>query len=552
MTVPVFDAGSIPRVTPRARLSKLSKRLAAMPPVLWYALTVGLVALIVNTWQVGAASIWFDEAYSVQLAKQPVGVILGAPYGWGPEAHMTAYYVLLHNWMRALAHSGIAPSETLLRLPSALAATGAAVTLFLLAWRVTGQRSVIPALAAVAVFLAAPQQIKQAQMVRSYALETLCATLSWYALVLALHAGRRREWTLYALATVALVYAHLFGVLLVIAQGVALVALFLLWRDRYRAPLRAFLLSQMAVIVLCSALLVDAYAHGGNNGFVPPATPAAILPLLVTMFGSPVLLVVYGALGIVALIACVKPTWSRGRLSPIMPSAALFALSWALVPLALAYVATLPGHNAHLFYARYLVVTLPGWCLLAGLGIAALPRASHPLSLRLLITGALMVVVAVSVARTYAGGLELWDVRGAAKWVEARYQPGDGVVCLPSFICSVPTSYYFSLLHGPAHFDSDSPGLYHFHPAYITRATEVTITAYAGAHPRLFVMTVADNDTALHAWLDGTYERLATYTTHNMTVSLYQTTRQTRSTPPTPSTSSTSSTSSTPSMPTSP
>lgn len=508
----VFDTTPLPRVTRRARLTW------RLPPLRAYVLVVGVVALILNMWQIGAPSIWFDEAYSIQLAKQPVSVILASPYGWGQEAHMTAYYLLLHYWLRALAHLGIAPSEALVRLPSALAATCAAVVLFLLAYRLTQPthgRRIIPALATVALFVCAPQALTQAQMTRSYALETLCACLSWYALIRALERGRRRDWLLYTLASSALVYAHLFGVLLVVAQGVYIAALFLRDRREFLPILRAYGVALVGVIALSELVLIDAAMHGGNNSFVPAATPGGVLPLIVTVVGNPVALVACVVLGVVASIASLKRLrW----LAPVRTSALFVALAWALVPLMLAYLATQPGHNVHLFYARYLIVTLPGWCLLAGLGVVALPWPPA----RLVVAVALVAVVAVSLPRTYTG-MEVWDVRGAAQWVEARYQPGDGVACLPGYICSVPADYYFSLLNGPARLDKTSPGQYHWHPAYITHVTQATIADYATTHPRLFVITVAGNDAALRAWLDATYTRLATYTTHSMMVTLYQT-----------------------------
>src|SRR5690242_6314198 len=95
------------------------------------ALYVVLVGLGVNLYQLSNRSIAFDEAFSIDLASQQVDVILRA--GWGNEAHMTLYYLLLHDWLQITSSLGIASTETVVRLISAISSAIGAATLFLLA-----------------------------------------------------------------------------------------------------------------------------------------------------------------------------------------------------------------------------------------------------------------------------------------------------------------------------------------------------------------------------------------------------------------------------------
>src|SRR5689334_6742501 len=56
-----------------------------------------ILALLVNLYRLGAPSIWFDEAFSVQLARQPLPLLVHIIFG--PEPNMELYYIILHFWI---------------------------------------------------------------------------------------------------------------------------------------------------------------------------------------------------------------------------------------------------------------------------------------------------------------------------------------------------------------------------------------------------------------------------------------------------------------------
>ena len=65
---------------------------------------VGVIALGFNLYRLGTPSIWFDEAFSVELARQPLPLLWHII--WGPEPNMELYYLFLHFWLGLHRFSG--------------------------------------------------------------------------------------------------------------------------------------------------------------------------------------------------------------------------------------------------------------------------------------------------------------------------------------------------------------------------------------------------------------------------------------------------------------
>ena len=109
------------------------------------ALVVGVIAtglaLVVSIGQ----PIWFDEGYSILLAREPVGELLALT---AVDAHPPFYYLLLKAWGTLFGFGEVA-----LRSLSALAFGGAVTMVLLLIKRLFGIRV---ALVSVLILLVAP------------------------------------------------------------------------------------------------------------------------------------------------------------------------------------------------------------------------------------------------------------------------------------------------------------------------------------------------------------------------------------------------------------
>src|SRR6266849_7400948 len=176
---------------------------------------IGASALGFNLSRLGSPSIWFDESFSVELARQPLPLIWHII--WGPEPNMELYYLLLHFWLGFTGFLGLHPTEFVVRFPSAICAALSSVMVFLLGRRFLG---ITAGIVGAGLYLLNDLQLLYAQQTRSYSLQLLLICIAWYALFIALTQERhqKRWWACFIVATTLAVYAHLFSVLILLAQ----------------------------------------------------------------------------------------------------------------------------------------------------------------------------------------------------------------------------------------------------------------------------------------------------------------------------------------------
>ena len=171
-------------------------------------LQVGLLLTVVagaglRVLNLGAESLWVDEAWSIQAASKPVDEIAA----WtATDVHPPLYYWLLHFW---IAFAG--PSEAGARLLSAILSTLTILALYRLAARLFEPRV---GLAAAALLAVSPFHIAAAQEARMYALLALLGVLSMDSFLRLIDpATRRRAITgvVYAIVTALALYTHVYA-----------------------------------------------------------------------------------------------------------------------------------------------------------------------------------------------------------------------------------------------------------------------------------------------------------------------------------------------------
>jgi 4-amino-4-deoxy-L-arabinose transferase-like glycosyltransferase len=519
----------------------------------WLVLLLpGVGAAVLNFYHLGAPSLWFDEVLSVERASQSLSVLWHIVNASQPN--MALYYFVLHYWLTLTAKIGVFPTETVVRLPSALCALGASVLLFLLARRFLGL-----AAGAVAVFLYICNdfQLVYAQETRAYALQVLCLIAGWYALLRALTCEQhRRYWfACYIAAMVLAVYTHYFSLLLLLAQGIAIVTLLVLptpWRARVRLLFGQCCISFLIITLLIAPMLYASHV-GAQTGWIPVPVPKDVirlfkdfsdgnrlyLGLIALLVGAGLLLSVRGA------FARNRDSLKRGTRTETPASrkdaqryGLLLGLSWMLlcwlwVPIVASYL--LSQRSLHLFLPRYLISVVPAFCLLAACGLVAMPWRW----LRLLLTSGLLLFALPGLPRYYASAqVEEW--RTSALWIEHEYRSGDGLICFDGLQgCQIGLEYYFHAYPGPAHFDANSPGTFSYvrydlqRPAYrpdVEQALDTNaIQRYALQHSRLFYIVARIPDArklarvaAVISWLNGHCQVLGNIKTSTVTVYLYR------------------------------
>jgi len=482
-------------------------------------------------------SAWFDEAYSYGMATRPLRSLF-AHWIWGSESNMVLYYLILKAWLGITGLVGIAPGEVVLRLPSALFAVAASVVVYGIGRRLFGT---LAGMVAAGLYLANFLQMIVAQMARSYSLELFLLALSWYALVAALDSksSSRRWWAVFVISGVLSVYAALFSGLVLVSQAVALVALLVMpgpWRDRVRHAAPEALLSFGLAAALVVPIGVDAAVHGGPV-WVPPVHFIDVRKFLLFLGGGshPYEIAVIAAaaagflLAIPGLLANRGPFGRLVRARPDTLGGAVAIAAWWVVPLVISFGLTQPGLNLHLFFNRYLVVVVPALCLLAGLGVSLLPWRAAQLA-----AGVGLVIVAWPQLLLYYQYAQVQDFSDPVRWVEQRYQPGDGLICLPAIQCAIPVEYYLQASRGPAHFDADSPGRFSWDSGRGVPFDAATVLDYTARHRRVFVIfgplgandALQAEDKALESTLGDHYQQVGHAAGHgaavDSAVTLYQ------------------------------
>ncbi|MBI2954352.1 MAG: glycosyltransferase family 39 protein [Chloroflexi bacterium] len=179
-----------------------------------------LVGFALRIYRVEHQSLWYDEAFSVDLAGRGIEAItlmLSTV-----ENHPPLYFYILHYWM-ALAGE----SEFAVRFLSLIFGSLAVPSVFVLGRRLLGNWGGL-----IAALLAAfsPVHVQYSQEARMYALVTILSIASMYAVLRALEDDNARSWVGLVAANLLAIYSHYYAALVIVAEWLmAAIWLTFLW-----------------------------------------------------------------------------------------------------------------------------------------------------------------------------------------------------------------------------------------------------------------------------------------------------------------------------------
>ena len=303
-------------------------------------------------------ALWFDELFTAEVARLPLGDILTAivtgegttDYLAGvPPSYNAPYYVVVHAWMSLPWLGG----DTSLRVLSLLATAGGVALITRAVTRLTDRATGI---LAGAVLAASPLLLEQAVEARSYGLAVLATGAALLGLVRWLQQPPRGL-VLFGVAGAAMGLAHWYAVTVLAAFVVAA----LLLRGRRALPL--VLTGAVAALPPVGLVVLNLLnGTGARNAEHLRDTDGALPDLAVTAWsgGEGPLLYLTVGLGIVGAV--------RARGLRVVGAA------WVLVPLLLLSAAELVRP---VYLPRYLLAGLLGLGVLAAAGALATPRAAR-------------------------------------------------------------------------------------------------------------------------------------------------------------------------------
>jgi mannosyltransferase len=524
------------------------RRLASSPWLL--CILIGTIALVFNLYRLGTPGIWFDEAFSVELARQPLPLLWHII--WGPEPNMELYYLFLHFWLGLTGFLGLHPIEFVVRFPSAIFAALSSVMVFLLGYRFLGTTAGI---VGAGLYMLDNLQLTYAQQTRAYSLQLLLICLAWYALFVLLSqpSHHKRWWICYIAVTTLAIYTHLFTLVILLAQLTAFAGLLILpsiWRAAARKQLLAFIVSLVSIGILSLPMLLVSL-HGSKTGWLqlPHLQDIYNLFVIISANSKIYMLILFGfcALGIVVSLFIYLPQGKEllekfmlyrigdDKHNPMLRQylpVAFALLCWVIVPVVFSYIVS--QGSTRLFSTRYLVTILPALFLLVGLGVASLRWRVVQIALTLA-----LFLIALHFVPAYYKGAQIEDWNATVHWLQQRYQSGGGLVCYDSDVeqgCQISAEYYLHAYPSGAHFTGDSPGEFswtNFGPANPHSGPEAAVdpaalAAYASQHSHFFYIigripndAAATRAKAAQYWLDTHYHLLSRIVTPTVTISWY-------------------------------
>lgn len=505
------------------------------------------VALGLNFYRLGDPSLWFDEILSVTRALQPLPVVWKIV--WTTQPNMALYYLLLHFWLDITNKFGFAPTETVVRFPSAICAALSALVVFQLGRRYL---SLSAALLAFGLYVVNALQLTYAQETRSYGLQLLLLCLAWYALlnVLTQETLSWRWLVVYGITATLSVYAQIFSLLVLLSQAIAVICLLVLptaWRERTRQRFLPLLLCGIVVGILLIPILL---ASRGNDktGWIPIPHLSDVLHVFTVISGAQriyeVVLLGLCLLSVVGAL-CLQSKRLRApllrlpifthldkqpRIRQFFPVIVVL-VCWFVIPFVLSYI--ISQGSTRLFIPRYLVTIVPSLMLLAGASCMLISwRYVRPA----LIVGILLL--ASLALPFYYQSAEVEDWQTPTAWLQDHYQDGDGMICYDNDQgCEVGIEYYLRAYPTGVTFPEDAPGAFPWVHYDLTNelgdaeaALDVTqLEAYAAQHKRLFfiVARLSTDDQvaqvkATQQWLNSHYQFQDQVTTPTMTIYLYK------------------------------
>jgi len=389
---------------------------------------ITMVAALFSFLYIGQKSIWLDEATSISIAKLPWEGF------WerlsSRDLNQGLYYFLLRFWVI------LGESESVVRALSALFAIASIPVLYALAKRMFGVRAglITSLLISVNAFF-----IEYAQEARGYSLVFFLVVLSSYLFVLVTENFSNKKMVCGYIAVSALaVYAHFFAALVLIAQTLSVP---FLPSNKIRA--RQLLLTNLAIATLSIPIaLFILTKDSGQISWIPKPSISLLKGLFTDLSGDA------GQLGRITsfyLLACIisfthalSTFFRTGRSIDTWRYA--FISFWLIVPIGISFIFSF---TKPVFINKYLIVSLPGLVLLAGVGVSLIEDKYCYFILLIL----LLFFSCRSVISDYYPK-EKENYKDSASYVVTHAKRGDGILFYPKYIYK-PFEYYLNRLNTP-------------------------------------------------------------------------------------------------------
>lgn len=383
-------------------------------------------------------SLWFDEADVVVRAQQSLADVLRTFIKPGENGPL--YNLLLHFWIQIFG-----PSETSVRMPSALAGLATIPVMYAVGMRTLGRRAGLFAAGLLAI---SPYHVWYSQEAKMYSIAVLLTLVSTAFFVEALRRNERRWWIGYVVVTTLAFYFHVTTVLIFAAQSAFFLVTWRRWSGRHRAWLIS--VGALTLPYVPIALWVGRVLLNGANQWQPKVTLWQMTQIEATKFAvnrAKDLVteargrLIYGSAAAIGVVTMGVLGWGSDNRSIKVERRWILCFAMLVVlPVLMFFVVTF---KQPFFNDRYLIMALPFYLLLVAAGLRGLESRIWPLALILcaaLVAYAWMPLRDIN--RSNLSQKENW--RAAYQYVAQRAEPNDLLLIHPGYLITT-YDYYAEL-----------------------------------------------------------------------------------------------------------
>jgi uncharacterized membrane protein len=203
-------------------------------------LLIILIGLIVRLYNLGEESFWFDEVYSIDMARRSLVGIVKAIINES-DNNPPLFYMIMHYWVKLF---GI--SEFSFRLPSTIISSFSVLIIYKLG-KLLFNRNI--GLFAALLLAISVLNISYAQEARAYSLMVFLALLSLYFFFQLIAIGKRSYTLGYIVTSILLIYTHYYGLFLIAALNTYYFIILIINRKVGELGFKRWVLIQLILLI---------------------------------------------------------------------------------------------------------------------------------------------------------------------------------------------------------------------------------------------------------------------------------------------------------------
>jgi mannosyltransferase len=402
-------------------------------------LVILLLGLSLRVYDLNKQSIWLDEAYSITLAGSSLPQLVQEAV---KDNNPPLYHILLHYWITLFGSS-----EFSTRFLSVIFGFGALLMIYKVGSLLFDKEVGIVGsfILALSVF-----HIYYSQEARMYSLLSLLTLLSMYFFIKLLKDPRPTVAAAYILSSSLLMYTHVYGLFIVLAENIYVATLLLSSASGYKLTFGRWIVSQVIVLAMFApwlTALIKQIRRVQSGFWIPAPSLHSTIEIFYSYSNNSSLLYLFLILCLLSALVWQK---TEGNINwkdlfksiesyqfnvrfADLTSVYLLSL-WVVIPHILPFIAS--KVSTPIYLHRYTIGASLGFYLLVAAGIKNLQNKYVKLG----IVGTILLLSLPHLSNYYATvQKEQW--RDLVTYIEANAEPGD-LLLFNAFFSQLAFDYY--------------------------------------------------------------------------------------------------------------